>query len=268
MPLPSRDQFTGWDAARQRTHTIKGSPPVVAIAEHGVSFTDWSASGSALRVAPPAAAVRRRTRARTAWAADQLARVLGHAVGRIPCYVCGRRRSPSSRGRPPRCGPGCYAALQSRLVTIGGHDTKTGPAAAALELRACAFGYGVFVRPGHRLRAGAPLGEYLGLVKPWDMDYGRNSAYLFELGPGPQPHALVDAERCGNWTRFVNSHCAPNVAVRNTQAGGRAMVLFEAARDLAAGEQVLVCYGRQYFASGLQGPCRCDHVEGPHLPPP
>lgn len=74
------------------------------------------------------------------------------------------------------------------------------------------------------------------------------------------------AKEFGNWTRFINHRCLPNVEADNTHYGGRRAVVFTADRDIARGEQLFISYGRHYF-TGLGLLCKCDVYQGDHLPP-
>jgi SET domain-containing protein len=127
----------------------------------------------------------------------------------------------------------------------------------------------VFVKDGQRIAAGEWLGEYLGEVLPAAAREAQTSAYAFTLrgyAADRVPELVVDAQTHGNWTRFVNSSCRPNVAATPEQIGKVRIVAFRAETDIAAGEQVLINYGRDYFAErGIM--CCCEVSAQPHLPP-
>lgn len=67
----------------------------------------------------------------------------------------------------------------------------------------------------------------------------------------------LDAENHGNIARFINhapTDCAPNrqiltanVVADNQLSNGLQWVVYYAQRDIAVGEQLLVCYGANYF---------------------
>ncbi|KAK4099146.1 SET domain-containing protein, partial [Parathielavia hyrcaniae] len=112
------------------------------------------------------------------------------------------------------------------------------------------------------------LGEYLGEILPLDAPEANTSDYAF-LMPGRAvervKRVVVDAATHGNWTRFVNSSCDPNVEVVPEQVGKVRIIAFRAARDIHAGEQLLVFYGKDYFEErGLM--CCCETDPLPHPP--
>jgi len=126
------------------------------------------------------------------------------------------------------------------------------------------MGLGLYLRPTIQqpIKKGELLGEYLGHLIPPDMNVrGMDSSYFFDL-PGV---AVIDARRKGNYTRFANHHCKPNVHASMAMIGRRSMILFRAARNLIPGEQLFIDYGRQYF-DGLKLECSCDAKPVPHLP--
>jgi SET domain-containing protein len=77
---------------------------------------------------------------------------------------------------------------------------------------------------------------------------------------------VIDAETHGNWTRFVNSSCRPNVLASPEQVGKVRIIAFRALRKLRGGEQLLISYGRQYFEE-RNIKCCCAVQKEPHLPP-
>lgn len=75
----------------------------------------------------------------------------------------------------------------------------------------------------------------------------------------------IDAEPCGNWTRFVNSSCAPNLAAWTDTVGKRHVVFFQALRDVGPDEELTFNYGRFYFeAAGFR--CGCQAMTREHYP--
>lgn len=120
-------------------------------------------------------------------------------------------------------------------------------------------GYGAFAKPGSSIAKGDYLREYIGELHP--LGTRNESLYRFDI-PGV---CTIDAEAAGNWCRFINSSCAPNARCFADFVGGWHVVLFEALRDIAAGEELTFNYGRTYFA-GAGFECRCTEVKGPHLP--
>ncbi|KAI1342400.1 hypothetical protein F5Y15DRAFT_372632 [Xylariaceae sp. FL0016] len=127
------------------------------------------------------------------------------------------------------------------------------------------MGYGVFVQPNKTINKNTLLDVYLGEVVPPCTE--RLSAYQFAITLSRSGLiANVDAKAYGNWTRFVNSHCEPNVDATIEALGGQLVVAFIANQDIPAGEQLFINYGRSYFeAQDIN--CICDGQDKPHLPP-
>ncbi|KAK0721233.1 hypothetical protein B0T21DRAFT_373218 [Apiosordaria backusii] len=78
-------------------------------------------------------------------------------------------------------------------------------------------------------------------------------------------HLEVDSARYGNWTRFCNSHCDPNVEVCPEQAGGIRILVFRAIKDIDENEEVTINYGREYFQDrDPELMCTCNFLPHPH----
>jgi SET domain-containing protein len=78
-------------------------------------------------------------------------------------------------------------------------------------------GYGAFVKHGARIVKGQWVGEYIGELRPLSavaagIAAGVQSMYRFDFSNDGET-VVVDSERRGNWTRFVNSSCVPNLDV-------------------------------------------------------
>ncbi|KAG6364242.1 hypothetical protein INS49_005841 [Diaporthe citri] len=121
------------------------------------------------------------------------------------------------------------------------------------------LGKGVFAKediPKYQL-----LGEYLGELVPADWYVDATDSYIFTI----EGEFVITAKDYGNWTRFVNHHCDPNVSAAVGMYGHRRSVIFRANRDIAAGEQLCIHYGENYF-SNLGINCSCDANAAPHQP--
>ncbi|KAL1869114.1 hypothetical protein Daus18300_005650 [Diaporthe australafricana] len=104
------------------------------------------------------------------------------------------------------------------------------------------------------------IGEYLGRLHPLNSLKG-GDMYIFLLNGT----AEATSRQYGNFTRFVNHHCNPNVTARIGMYGKRQVILYVTNQDIKAGDQVFVSYGRNYFSgSGIL--CKCDDQQGDHLP--
>lgn len=63
-------------------------------------------------------------------------------------------------------------------------------------------------------------------------------------------------------TRFVNHHCNSNAKAIEAMYGKRAVIAFKTNRDIAAGEEISIDYGPDYFDRRF--PCGCDAFDYPH----
>ncbi|KZT53608.1 SET domain-containing protein, partial [Calocera cornea HHB12733] len=98
--------------------------------------------------------------------------------------------------------------------------------------------------------------------------------YVFDLDAEEKREDLslagkfsVDAENCGNWTRFINNSCDPNLIVRTVnyeapakQHPGR--LIFICDRDIEAGEELTFTYTPTHAVApediALKPRCSCD----------
>ncbi|KAL2266698.1 hypothetical protein VTJ83DRAFT_6050 [Remersonia thermophila] len=186
------------------------------------------------------------------------------------CLHCGH--TPSSS----KCSIDCYRTFR---------NTHFVPAESKIHIRHTApgahhTGLGVYVNAGSSgFHEGDYLGEYLGELLPLGAPEVMQSDYIFTLDAVTRktrgkrgarhdvaPEVYVDAAQHGNWTRFVNSSCTPNVEALARQAGRVRMVVYRAVRAIRPGEQLFVYYGKGYFTSrGLR--CLCPADTKPHMPP-
>lgn len=157
-------------------------------------------------------------------------------------------------GDDPACGNACYKAFRREHFPRG---------QAAIEIRGPGpLGYAAFTRPGARFDKGRYIGEYTGELLPLDSHPADTAGlYRYEI-PGV---CAVDAEQAGNWTRFMNSSCTPNVKPWGDVVGKRHVIVFQALRDIGGGEELTFNYGRRYFEkAGFL--CGCSAQKGAHMP--
>ena len=119
------------------------------------------------------------------------------------------------------------------------------------------MGYGAYTKPGVHIKKDQYLDEYIGDLLPCGSCDETNSRYQFEI-PGI---CVVDAEKAGNWTRFINSHCRPNVKPWGASIGRREVIVFQALRDIGPEEEIVFDYGKKYFekAGFACGCSACSH---------
>lgn len=117
------------------------------------------------------------------------------------------------------------------------------------------LGYAAYTKPGVSLKKGQWLGEYLGDLRPFD-DFNLESMYCFHI----PNKCVLDAEKAGNWTRFINSSCRPNVQAVPEFVGKRSVLFFRAKKDIGPEEELMLNYGKAYFKkAGF--PCACSVCE-------
>ncbi|KAJ4377468.1 Histone-Lysine N-Methyltransferase ash1l [Neocucurbitaria cava] len=128
-------------------------------------------------------------------------------------------------------------------------------------------GYGIYAwKP---IPKEAAIGEYTGMLRP-RRDYKKGSktehpgAYHASIAMGrfhadvhQQVTAHIDATHVGSVVRFANHSCEANAKFFEGRCGMNNRILFvEATHDIAAGEEITLDYGSQWFNDPEQ-PCRC-----------
>lgn len=118
------------------------------------------------------------------------------------------------------------------------------------------------------IKQGSLLGEYVGEVLPnIQGNHYRDGTYVYQdvrkTGPGyknAEDSCVIDPIVHGNWTRYMNHSCSGHASFRGVAVGPLVLtVVVNNSRAIKFGEQILIHYGRDYFA-GLQV-CRCGADE-------
>ncbi len=107
-------------------------------------------------------------------------------------------------------------------------------------------GYGVFARSA--LLPKAYIGEYTGYVRRKKIFCAKSSDYCFGL----ETHMgwlgyVIDAEKGGNMTRFLNHSEQPNLEPVAIFHKGLIRIVLRATRRIAKGEQLTYDYGVDYW---------------------
>ena len=109
------------------------------------------------------------------------------------------------------------------------------------------IGYGVFsnqVIPALKF-----VGEYVGIVRRRDRKKDRDDDYIFRyIRTGLFQPLVVDAEECGNFTRFINHSLTPNLSSRWIVHEGIYHIVFMTNRLVKKGEQLTYNYGPGYWS--------------------
>ncbi len=112
----------------------------------------------------------------------------------------------------------------------------------AVDLRPSAVGFGLFAF--EPLPARQLIGTYAGLLTPIH-DVAEQGAYAHEAWPDAP--VAIDAAVAGNHTRFLNHGAKPNIATVQCIIARSWHVLYVTSRAIAADEELLVDYGKEYW---------------------
>ncbi|KXT01805.1 hypothetical protein AC578_2029 [Pseudocercospora eumusae] len=118
------------------------------------------------------------------------------------------------------------------------------------EIRPAKFDLGAF-NGKEKLPKDKYIGEYLGCLIP--INEAPDSMYRMTV----EGIFCVDANSAGNWTRYINSSCTPNLHCRRVCIGKRFGLFFHTLREILPGEELTFAYGYDYFA-GKGMKCGCD----------
>jgi len=107
-------------------------------------------------------------------------------------------------------------------------------------------GYGVFAK--NPISYLTYIGEYTGIVRKRHKKQDSLNDYVFGYVIGPQDTPwVIDAEKKGNFTRFINHSYTPNLTSRWMICDGVAHIILFANRKIKAGEQLTYDYGPYYW---------------------
>jgi uncharacterized protein len=110
-----------------------------------------------------------------------------------------------------------------------------------------ALGYGVFSNraiPRHGY-----IGEYTGIVRKRHL-FGRlKNLYCFDytIGFGRATPYVIDAEKYGNFSRYINHSDNPNVETASVLCDGIMHMILYAITDIPEGSQLCCNYGEKYW---------------------
>ncbi len=108
-------------------------------------------------------------------------------------------------------------------------------------------GYGVFTN--RALPAKSYIGEYTGILRRRLFFCRRENLYCFDytIGEGRSSSHVIDAEKAGNHTRFINHSFNPNVGLVSVDYERKVHVLLYAQKQIPAGAQLCYDYGDEYW---------------------
>lgn len=92
------------------------------------------------------------------------------------------------------------------------------------------------------------VGEYTGVVRKRNRREDEKNDYVFGYVVGPKDTPwVIDAEKKGNFTRFINHSYEPNLTSRWLISKGVCHIIFFANRLIMKGEQLTYDYGPYYW---------------------
>ena len=147
---------------------------------------------------------------------------------------------------------GC--AMQKVARLIPDHEIERGerladftePPDLSIRYVSDEVGYGLFAE--ETIAIGTIIGEYTGTVTTES-----NGSYIFGYGLFNLTERYVLDGSSGNYTRFVNHSNRPNLLVHDAFQAGLHHTLFETAKTVTAGTQLLINYGPRYW-EGREAP--------------
>ena len=108
------------------------------------------------------------------------------------------------------------------------------------------MGYGVFARAD--LLPRAFIGEYTGYVRRKKLLFAKSSDYCFGLETNMGwPGYVIDAEKGGNMTRFLNHSETPNLEPVAIFHKGLIRIILRTLHRIAKGQQLTYDYGVDYW---------------------
>ena len=121
------------------------------------------------------------------------------------------------------------------------------------------IGHGLFA--DQDITSGSYVGEYAGLIKRRRFFSSfRINDYCFRYPTAHwfRPYFTINAEGCGNYTRYINHSPHPNLECAAVFSNGFFHLIFRAIQDIPKGSQLCYDYGPQYWKDrasplGLEG---------------
>ncbi len=116
------------------------------------------------------------------------------------------------------------------------------------------LGYGVFAE--QRIPPCAFAGEYTGVVQERKKKHLKDKYYclrytVWEMG---SRNFVLDAEKMGNFTRFINHSAQPNLGVQSVYWRGLPRMIFIALKEIQPGTQLTFDYGSFFWKECPQTP--------------
>jgi len=109
-------------------------------------------------------------------------------------------------------------------------------------------GNGLFAK--QNILEGSFIGEYGGVIRKPNAQLDKSNSYCFDypLNFFVSTKLLIDAQLCGNITRFINHSYKPNLISTMAFYNGVNHIVFLANRDIEKGEELRYDYGPNYWS--------------------
>lgn len=109
------------------------------------------------------------------------------------------------------------------------------------------IGYGLWTN--REIPPRAYLGEYTGVLRKRHL-FGRwqnNYCFIYNIGEARGTSYLIDAEKKGNFTRFINHSETPNLEAASVYHNGCMHIIFYAIQKIPANTQLCYDYGPLFW---------------------
>ena len=114
------------------------------------------------------------------------------------------------------------------------------------------IGYGVWTN--REIPSQTCIGEYAGILRKRYFFRRWSNLYCFDynIGSGLGSGFVIDAQDCGNHTRFINHSDKPNLETISVYCNGVFNVIIYAKEKISSGEQICYDYGSEYWKKRSQ----------------
>lgn len=109
------------------------------------------------------------------------------------------------------------------------------------------LGNGVFAE--QKISPCSYVGEYTGIVQERKTKDLKEKFYCLRYSVWEMGHRnfVIDAEKMGNFTRFINHSSQPNLGMQSVYWRGLPRMIFVALKEISAGEQLTFDYGNSFW---------------------
>lgn len=108
-------------------------------------------------------------------------------------------------------------------------------------------GFGVFA--GQKIPACSFVGEYTGIIQETKRKFAKDKKYCvrYSVPQMGRSHFIIDAEKMGNFTRFINHSAHPNLSLQSVYWRGMPRMIFIALKEIEEEAQFTFDYGTFFW---------------------